>query len=292
MKNKISFVELIKNEILEFNWDTKQLDILFFSFLKTGGIFNSNKFVIGLSLSEKKDFIISLFEKYYGIKPETKELATKVNYIIKDDSFVEMFNKKDYEMKLDDNNESMAFIAGAFVARGWISKPTSRFYHLEIRVGQMEQSLNLQEAIDSLGIESKTHIKDKWFITYIKKSMMISDLLRAMHAQDSMMIFEEERISRDFATTFSKMETIEAYNSTKIDNASRIQIEAIQKLMDSSTWKIMKTELKNIAEIRLNNPTFSLSDIQFIYSSNYGKEVSKATVNNWLRKIVDLSKTI
>ncbi len=288
--NKISFAEFIKNEILEFNWKDEQLDILFYSFLKSGGVNKKDGFSIGISLKDMTNKIVELFERFYNVTPIVKELESKVNFIVKDESFNEELLNKERTLELNDDELVMAFVAGAFVARGWISKPSSRFYHLEIRIGSIGQSLNLQEAIDSLGIEAKTHTKGKWYITYIKKSMMLSDLLRAMHAQEAMMIFEEERINRDFASTYNKMQTIEEYNSRKIEEISEIQINAIKKLMETKTWLSIKPNYKNVAEIRLNYPNYSISDIQYTYNSKYEKDYSKSTINNWLKTLVEMSK--
>ncbi len=290
--NKISFAEFIKNEILDFNWSETQLDVLFFSFLKTGGIFSKDKFTIGFSLEQQEEKIVSMFEKFYEVKPIVKKLETKIKFIISDDSFEEKFINKERSIELIGNESMMAFVSGAFLARGWISKPSSRFYHLEFRIGSIGHSLNLQESIQALGIESKTHTKGKWYITYIKKSMMVSDLLRAMHALEAMMIFEEERINRDFSATYSKMETIEQYNSKKIGAISKIQIEAINKVKQSHYWKTLKDNVKDVAEIRIKNPNFSLSDIQYIYNSNNKTDYSKSTINNWLKILVEISHKI
>lgn len=290
MKEKISFAEFIKNEILEFNWNSEQLDILFFSFLKTNGVFIKNNFIVNTSLKNKNDLILKWFKDFYNVKPKVKELKTKINYLIEDESFINLFYEKESNLNLDTIEKSMAFVSGAFVARGWVSKPSSRFYHLEFRLGSIEHSLNLQEALDSLGIRAKLITKDKWYITYIKKSMVLSDLLKAMQAHQAMMIFEEERINRDFTSSYSKMESIEAYNFQKTQAMSKIQIEAIEKLMKKPIWKTLSKDKIEIAKIRIENPNYSLSDIQYVFNEQNSKDVSKSTINNWFKYLIEMSK--
>ncbi len=290
MENKISFAEFIKNEILDFDWNEKQLDILFYSFLKSNCVFKKKHAVLGTQLKEKQEKIVSLFKEVFDVEVEVKELESKVNFIIDDPSFVDRFYMLESELNLSDEDDVKAFIAGSFIGKGWVSKPSSRFYHMEFRVGSMSHSLNLQEAIDSLGIKTKTIKKGNWHITYIKKAIDLSDMLRAMNSIDAMMIFEEERINRDFTSTYSKMETIEAYNTFKTKTVSDLQIKAIKKLQEDNLLKTLKSDLYNIAMIRMEFPQYSLSDLQYTFNEKHSKNVSKSTINKWLKIIVDKSE--
>ncbi len=287
MENQISFAEFIKNEILEFNWEDEQLGILFYSFLKTNGSINGNKFTVSSSLKTKNEIFINLFKKYYDVDVQVKEMESKIKYIINDEEFIDKLYAQESSLTLETDEKAMAFVAGAFIAKGWVSRPSSRFYHMEFRVGTIEHSLNLQEAIDSLGIQTKSMKKGNWFITYIKKSMSLSDLLRAMQAHNSMMLFEEERINRDFASSYSKMESIEAYNYEKIEAVSSLQIAAIEKLKTTASWKVLSKDKLRLAEIRLEHPRYSLSDLQYVFNEKHGKNVSKSTINNWLKALVE-----
>jgi len=43
--NEVSFTTFIKNEIIEYNWTSDQLKIIFFSFLKTIGTFKDEYYL-------------------------------------------------------------------------------------------------------------------------------------------------------------------------------------------------------------------------------------------------------
>lgn len=246
--------------------------------------------IIGTSLKNSKEKFVNMFISAFGVEPKVSELETKTKFILEGTEFIDTFYEFENKISLNEDLDYMAFVAGSFVAKGWVSKPSSRFYHLEFRVGSMEHSLNLQEAIDSLGIKTKFVNKGKWFITYVKKSMDLSDLLRAMQATQSMMIFEDERITRDISSSYSKMETIEAYNIKKIESISKSQIEAIKKLENENKLSLLGEDKLAVAKIRLNNPAHSLSDIQYTFNAENDKNVSKSTINNWFKYIIDLSK--
>ncbi len=291
-ENNISFAEFIKNEILEFDWNDTQLDILFYSFLKTNCVFKKKEAVLGTPLKDKVDLFKRLFKQIFDVEVEVKELETKVNLIIRDETFQSKFYEIEDNLNLANEDEVRAFIAGSFIGKGWISKPSSRFYHLEFRIGSIEHSINLQEAIDSLGLKTKTVQKGNWHITYLKKAMDLTDLLGAMNALEAMMIFEDERMNRDFTSTYFKMETIEAYNIQKTRQVSNLQIEAIDKLDKHNLLKTLKTNIYNIALIRKEYPDYSLSDLQYVFNEKYKMNVSKSCINNWLKSILERAESL
>ncbi len=290
MDNRISFAEFIKNEILKFNWEEAQLDILFYSFLKTNGIQKGGNFTLGSSLRSQTETIIKLFKKFYNVEPEIKKLTTKTNYIINDEEFLNKLDERWETFKPKTKEEHKALIAGCFIGKGWISKPSSKFYHMEFRIGSKSHCKLLQKSIDKFEIHSKTILKNDWFVIYIKKSTALADLLSLMEAHESVLYFEDERISRNMAAAYSKMESIEPYNKAKTKAIADKQIAAINKLKGTQTWKTLNQNLIDLAEIRVERPEYSLSDIQYIYSERKNKSISKSTVNNWLKQIVELAE--
>ncbi len=290
MDNRISFAEFIKNEILKFNWEEAQLDILFYSFIKTNGVSKGKKFVVGSSLKKQGDLISKLFKKFYNVEPDLKESTTKINFIINDEGFENKFKDKWDSFKPKTVEEHKALIAGCFVGKGWISKPSSKYYHMEFRVGPKEHVKLLERSINNFEIQSKTILKNGWYVVYIKKSMALSDLLNLMEASRSMMYFEDERINRNLIASYSKMESIEPYNKAKTKAISDLQIAAIKKIKGTPTWRTLNKNIIEIAELRIEFPEYSLSDIQYIYNRDKEKEISKSTVNNWLKQIVDLAE--
>ncbi len=289
MEKQISFAEFIKNEILDFDWDNRQLDILFYSLLKTSAKISEDKIIIGTTISKSEERFQKMFDSFFSTKPEIKKMSTKTKYIFKGVEFVEKFYNFENNFVTEDEEDLMAFVAGSFLATGWASRPSSRQYHLEFRIGSIDHTLNLREALESLGIEPKMTQKDKWYIIYIKKSMLLADLLKMMKAYQATMIFEDERITRDMTSTYTKIESIEAYNQKKIQQISEQQIKAINYLIDKNKMSLLSEDKRLVAEIRLENPHLSLWDIQYKFNFENNKNVSKSTINNWLKSIVEMA---
>ncbi len=289
-REEISFSYLIKNEILEYSWTKEQLGILFFSLLRTNGTFKKSNYVFSTTLLNWEDKITKLFETYYGLKLKPIKQKTQLKYVIEDPDFLENFANEIGNLVIESQEDLKAYLAGAFVGKGWISSPATRFYHFELRVRNLPHSLDIQEAMDSLGIRTSTIKKNGWYYTYVKKSMEIANLISAFNASQSVMIFEDARISRDFVSTFKKMESIEGYNYQKSHETSLKQCEAINKIKGTILENSLSKNERQIMELRLELPDHSLSELQYEYNVRYDNEISKSTINNWLNKICNIAK--
>ena len=288
--NKVSFTTFIKNEIIEYNWTPNQVKIIFFSFLKTIGIFKDGYYLFSTTLIDKKIIINNLFKKFYSLNVSPIETKTLLKYKIYDKDFIDKFCLESNEKFLKSIEENKAFISGVFLGKGWINSPKSRFYHCEFRTKNISHSLDIQEVLDSLGIKFSTIIKNEWYYTYIKKALDISTVISSFNASQSLMLFEDSRIERDFVATYKKMESIEQYNQDKTKKSSIKQIEAINHIFDNKKENKLSIDQQKISKIRIDNPNYSLLELQMQFNHENNKEVSKSTIDFWLKKIIEKSK--
>ncbi len=290
MEKQKSFSEFIRNEILNYSWTNKQLEILFYSFITTNGEFKDNKFILSTTLIEHEAYFNNLFKRIYELNVKPSKLKTKLKYTLNniDEFKIKYFNQQS-QIVLSDLENTKAFLAGVFLGKGWVSSPSSRFYNMEFRIKTISHSLSLQEVIESFGVKTKTILKNNWYLTYIKRALDISDLINAMNASQAVMIFENSRISRDFMSSYAKLDAIENYNLEKTHIASIKQIESINKLKTKTIYKSLTREQKIVADLRVENSNMSLSELCYLFNNKYNKNVSKSTINNWLKKIMMLS---
>ncbi len=292
MGKDISFSEYIKNEIMEYNWSKDQWRILFYAFLRTNGTFKNGKYVVTTTLKKWEKKFDDLFFENYGFKPESIHLKKILKYEIKNSVFLENFAEELGSLLVNSLDENKAYVAGIFLGKGWINEPTSKFYHFEIRVRHLQHSLDVQEAFDGLGIKTNTIKKNKWFYTYVKKASEISKIISSLNAFQAVMLFEDSRIERDFISSFKKMESIEAYNLKKQNISAKKQIDIINNIKNKPIINSLTTKQFNLMNLRLEKPSYSLSELQMEYNFIYDENVSKSTINNWLRKIISLENEI
>ena len=285
-----SFTSFVKNEIQNYKWNNKELDILLLSILKATYKYDKdNNLVFSTSLLGYEKTFVDFFYKKLKLKTSPLKTKTLIKFVFKDEveikNILSLINK---QLNLDSLPDLKSYVTGLFLAKGWINSPKSKFYHCEIRLKRISDSLDVQNVLTNLNINSLTLEKNKWFYTYIKKSTDITNFLTLLNASQSVMIFEDSRIERDFISTLKKMESIEEYNYKKTIEASTRQIKVLKEILNSKKVEFLSKEKINLVNLRIDNPTYSLSELQMEYYQLYGKNLSKSTISLWLKKIMEI----
>lgn len=286
MENNTSFTEFIKDEIINHSWTKEERLIVFFSFLRTILEKKDNNYVFKTTHKQHKEKFNNLFKEIFDIDVEPKETKTLLKYVINDEKFINQFNSLESKVLIKDLETNKAFLAGIVLGKGWLSSPRSRFYHFEVRVKDINFSIDIQEALDAIGIRTINRQRNGWFYTYIKKSSDISTLISAINAPQTLMFFEDSRIERDFVATYKKMESIEEYNQHRSEEACQIQVNAINIVKDSDVFNKLSIKLRQLAELRLEKQNYSLSELQMEYNIRFDADISKSTICHWLRQII------
>ena len=286
--NKKSFTSFIRNEIINYNWTKEQLGILFFSFLKTIGTLKDDKYIFKTSLIEHEDKINKLFKEFYSLELIPSKTKNFLKYEVCNEDSIDLFLSEFESKILKNSEENKSYIAGAFLGKGWINSSNSRFYHCEFRVKDLSHSLDIQEVINGFGVKTSTTLKDNWYYTYIKRATDISTIISSFNASQALMIFEDSRIERDFVSTFRKMESIEGYNLKKIENSARKQIDIIDKIFLEGKENLLSDNQIKIAKLRIEKPKYSLLELQMEFNFRFEQDVSKSTINFWLKKIIEI----
>ena len=80
----------------------------------------------------------------------------------------------------------------------------------------------------------------------------------------------------------------ETANLTKTVNASFEQVQAINKLKKTKKWKELEEGVREIAELRLENPEMSIEAL----GKKLNPPISKSGANHRLRKIMELANDL
>ena len=164
---------------------------------------------------------------------------------------------------------------------GSINNPEKK-YHLECKAKDINTTLKIVEIMKMNDISFKQ--RDK--IMYMKEGEEISKFLAFVEAAKSVLKFEEIRVERHMNNKVNRLVNCETANLNKVLNASVEQINAIKKLKENGNFEKLDDNLKEIANLRLENPDMSLIEL--------GKKltipVGKSGVNYRLKKIVKLAE--
>ena len=93
-------------------------------------------------------------------------------------------------------------------------------------------------------------------------------------------------IDRDTRNNVNRLINCETANLAKTIKASQKQIEDINKIKKAGKFNELPETLKEIAEVRINNPDMSLIELGKLLD----KPIGKSGVNYRLKKIIELAK--
>ncbi len=180
-----------------------------------------------------------------------------------------------------------SYIRGAFLGAGSISNP-EKAYHLEFVTNDQNHSENLSEVINSFGLKSKIVLRKDNYVIYLKEGEQIVDLLNIMGAHQALLKFEDIRVLKDVRNNINRLVNCETANLSKIIDASIRQTEHIEKIQAHMGLEKLPKKLREVAEIRLDNPDASLKEI----GAMLAPPVGKSGVNHRFRKIEEIAEDL
>ena len=294
---KLSNKELVKYELIGYlisgNIDMPEKNAIRFSTESDYNINRFSKLLANLQIDHKieisgKNFVVSLKKKAIQeiVKIEKKEIFLK-NEIQQENSRKSLENQKNNESnKSNENNEEnlKSLIIGAFMGSGSINNPEKK-YHLEIDFENEENLEKIKDVLERLGIRTKKMITENKKSIYIKEGEEISKFLALIGANKAVMKFEDIRIQKEMRGKVNRLVNCETANLNKTINASIEQIAAIKKLKETGKFNKLNDNLKEIANLRLENPDMPLVEL----GKRLKKPVGKSGVNYRLKKIMELA---
>ncbi len=180
-----------------------------------------------------------------------------------------------------------AFLRGAYMVVGSMSDP-EKSYHLEFVCDTVQAAQQLRDVMAGFDLEAKLIERKGRQVVYIKEGTAIVDLLNIMEAHVSLMSLENLRIVKEVRNSVNRRVNCEAANIRKTVNASSKQIEDITLLRDRVGLKNLPDNLREMAEVRLEYPDATLSEL----GTYLEPPVGKSGVNHRLRKLSELADEI
>lgn len=180
-----------------------------------------------------------------------------------------------------------AFIRGAFLACGAVSSP-QKDYHLEFSVPYMNLSKSLMTALRETELSPKLTNRKGYNIIYFKDSEEIEDCLYIMGAGNSMFDMMNVKIVKEIRNSANRKANCDAANIEKTVAAASPQIAAILKIQDKQGLDSLPDGLKQMAELRLENPDSSLGEL----SQMLDPPISRSGVNHRLSRLVKIAENL
>jgi DNA-binding protein WhiA len=197
--------------------------------------------------------------------------------------------KRKGELKSD--KERAGYLQGVFVMRGRLFLPSggeesgSSLYQLEIIPLNEKQSKFIKEQADKLGILLKESERRESPMLYIKDSEAISDFAARLGGSGTVVNLQSLKVERDARNQANRVNNCFFANVSKTINAAEAQIMAIEKIKKARGLNSLDEKLKELAEVRLDNPEASLNDLVALLSG----EVTRSGINHRMRKLMEIA---
>ena len=137
-------------------------------------------------------------------------------------------------------------------------------------------------------MELKTTKRGDNTTVYLKDSEKISDLLAAMGAGISVLNFENAKILNETRGMINRRVNCEIGNLKKSTAAASRQIECIEKIRASRGLGSLPDSLKEMAQLRIDNPEASLQELGEMFDPPLGR----SGVNHRLQKLISIADNI
>ncbi len=180
-----------------------------------------------------------------------------------------------------------AFLKGVFLTSGSINNP-EKAYHLEMVFLSPWMANETCAILKDMDIEGKIVQRKKYDVVYIKDGSMIVDFLNVIGAPLALMEMENVRILKDVKNLVNRRVNCETANINKTVSASRKQIEDIQLIERMVGFGNLPKPLRQMAELRLNEPDASLAEL----GEMLDPPVTKSGVNHRLRKLSQIASDL
>ncbi|MBQ3378264.1 MAG: DNA-binding protein WhiA [Clostridia bacterium] len=296
----MSFSTKVKDELCNFKYTKKPCcaDAFLTGVLLFSQVFTEERIVLSSDCKEFLDRTVASLRKLVGI--EVSDIAEfsragRILYKIElTGSTVLHLYEAAHSMPLSLEEGALikkcdraAFLRGAFCAAGYVSEPESS-YHLEIDAPDEKLCLLITQVSASLGAELKTAPqRGKKTRAYMKNADEVFAFLNMLGASSASLRLMEAKVIKEVRNNINRRVNFETANLLKTASASAEQIEAIEKIKREKGFEFLPAHLKELAELRLENPDMSLAQL----GERLSPPLSRSGVNHRLKKLVELSRS-
>ena len=180
-----------------------------------------------------------------------------------------------------------AFLRGVFQASGSMSDPR-KSYHFEIVCSSDAAAVQIQEIMNSFGLEARIVQRKKAYVIYLKEGSQIVDILNVMEAHVALMELENVRILKEMRNTVNRKVNCETANINKTVAAAVKQVEDITYLRDTVGFDNLPDNLVEAALARLEHPDATLKEL----GETLDPPVGKSGINHRLRRLGEMAEKV
>ena len=178
------------------------------------------------------------------------------------------------------NNSMGTFLGGVFLTCGSMTDP-EKDYHLEFTAPTELLCRDLCDILYSVGVHPNVTQRRYAWSAYLKMYEEIGDLLTFMGAQKCTLDLIDIQIDKEVKNHVNRMNNCDMANIDKVIKASERQCREIALIQQHGGLQSLSPELRELAELRLENPHLSLQELGEMLK----KPIGRSGVNHRFQRI-------
>ena len=186
---------------------------------------------------------------------------------------------------LKTQEEKKAYLAGAFLGGGTVSRPQSD-YHLELVTKSSIFAEEISKVMKELSLHPKLTDRKNDYIIYLKDGDEVGRFLQLISSAHCYMEFENVRVMKDMRNRVNRQVNCETANLQKSVDAALRQFQQVQLIMKYMDLTELSPKIKEAAEMRLKKPYLSLGELAELL------DISKSGLAHRFQKISAIAKKI
>ena len=207
----------------------------------------------------------------YRIRGEEAVTTIRHRFHIHEERRIDMRN-------LPTNSMGM-FLGGVFLTCGSMTDPEKE-YHLEFTAPTEALCKDLCDLLISVGVHPSIVKRRYAYAAYLKMYEEIGDLLTFIGAQRCTLDLIDIQIDKEVKNRVNRMNNCDMANIDKVISASEKQVRDIETIAAHDGMQKLTPELRELAELRIENPHLSLSELSEMLS----KPIGRSGVNHRFRR--------
>ena len=293
----MSFADEVRAEVRRTINDMDKRFACLYGILLYTRVFTEEQICIQTESSEVSALVPELFSSVFGVKVQPSEKTENggASFTVTDIELIKRIQNtykietvcREINLRNIVNNSTSAFLAGAFFICGSVIDPNKE-YHLEFVTPSELLCSDLNAILGSFGVSGKMIQRKKSYILYIKDSECIEDTLTFMGAQQCSMDIMNVKIRKDMRNKANRLRNCDEANINKVVNAAIKQTEDIMLLKKYNEFENLSPEMREAAQLRLDNPELSLKEIGELLTEPIGR----SGVNHRFKKIAAIAKEL
>ncbi len=183
-----------------------------------------------------------------------------------------------------------AFLRGAFLSCGTVSDPEAD-YRLEFAVPYMNLAKDLIGLIGDIlepDFQPRLARRRGSFVVYVKGGEKVADFLTYLGAPSAAMKMIQVRMLKELRNNVNRQTNFETANLSKTASAAAQEVLAIEKIRKLCGIGALPEELRELAELRYQNPEMSLREL----GRGLSRPLSRSGVHHRMKRIVEFSENL